>query len=89
MIVSTPYIPIPVGATPETFKVTLSEKITENTTQQEADIQRNVEILSGPKHKYSKWHHKILNKLTFGKRFNEGFEYIVILKDVKIKWGIF
>jgi NADPH-dependent 7-cyano-7-deazaguanine reductase QueF-like protein len=36
-----------------------------------------LKVISEPIFKYGQWYFKILNKLTFGKRFNNGWEHYV------------
>ena len=53
----------------KTFKIILNKELQKNNTK--------VKVATEPKHKYNKWYHKILNKLTYGKKFVEGWEHEV------------
>jgi hypothetical protein len=70
------------------FSLTLDNKFNQGSVLQDHIVQRTLKVVSEPKHKYYKWYHKLLNKLTFGKRFVEGWEYNVISEPIKIKWGL-
>ena len=72
----------------EIFSITLGNKFNQGSVLQDHIIQRTLKVVSEPKHKHYKWYHKLLNKLTFGKRFIEGWEYNVVSEPIKIKYGI-
>lgn len=60
----------------ETFKVVLNsnygQSVLTNLTQKIVVV-----VTSEPIHKYGKWYYKLLNKITFGNIFCEGWEHIV------------
>lgn len=72
----------------EIFSVVLDSKFNQGSVLQDRIVQRTLKVISEPRHKYHKWYHKVLNKLTFSKRFVECWEYNVISEPIKIKWGI-
>lgn len=58
------------------FQLIFNEKFTQGDVLSNSTEEKLV-ITSKPKHIYGKWYHKLLNKLTFGKYFCEGWEYNV------------
>ena len=60
-----------------TFKTVLNSDYKNNTTLLHSTKEEVLKITSEPKHVYGKWYHKLLNKITFGNRFCEGWEHSV------------
>ena len=60
-----------------TFKIVLNSDYKNNTTLLHSSKEEVLKITSEPKHVYEKWYHKLLNKITFGNRFCEGWEHSV------------
>lgn len=56
----------------EQFTLTFSEKYIPNALLHQGQLR----IISKPKAKYQQWWWRGLEFLTFGKRFNAGYEYI-------------
>lgn len=77
------------GIKGETFKIILDSNFNVDTILSDGNTQRQLIVTSEPKHIYSKWHHKLLNRLTFGKRFCEGYEHTVISKPIEYKMGLY
>ena len=71
------------GTDLKTFKIKLSPEFNKNKVLQDQNIQRTLEVVTKPIHKYHKWYHKVLNKLTFDTRFKEYWEHQVILEPIK------
>ena len=60
-----------------TFKIILNSNYHNNVTLIDSVKGQAFLITSEPKHIYGKWYHKLLNKLTFGNKFCEGWEHNV------------
>jgi len=71
-----------------TFKLILDREWKVGNLLQDHVEQRYLKVLTEPIHKYYKWYHKLLNKITLGYRFNEGYEYTVESVPKKLKIGL-
>ena len=60
-----------------TFKIVLNSNYENNTVLSYSSKEEVLKITSEPKHIYGKWYHKLLNRITFGNRFCEGWEHNV------------
>ena len=60
-----------------TFKIILNSNYKNNTILSYSTKEEVLKITSESKHIYGKWYYKLLNKITFGNRFCEGWEHSV------------